>query len=87
MEWLEPLHIFQLLNKSDYFDALRKYGKSLLSLGVYPNLPDVDAIKNAAYVGMYPAEKWAKPTTRACTIDKATGLSVQRARFANGVRS
>ena len=53
----------------------------------YPNFPLVDAIKNAAYVKTYPAEKCANPTNRACTIDNATGLSFHLTRFASGVRS
>ena len=30
-----------------------------------PNLPEVEAIRNAAYVRMKPIVKWARPTTRA----------------------
>ncbi len=44
---------------------------------IYPNRPEVEAIKNAAYVKIYPTEKCAKPTKRACTIERATGLSFQ----------
>ena len=54
---------------------------------IYANLPDVEAITNGAYVNMKPTAKCVKPTKRACTIDKATGLSRQRTKLANGVRS
>jgi hypothetical protein len=53
----------------------------------YPNLPDVEAIRKAAYVKIYPAEKCANPTSRAWTIESATGLSLQRTSCAKGVRS
>ena len=54
---------------------------------VYANLPEVEAITNAAYVKIYPTAKCTKPTNRACTIERATGLSRQRIKLASGVRS
>ena len=39
---------------------------------VYANLPEVEAITNAAYVKIYPTAKCTKPTNRACTIERAT---------------
>jgi hypothetical protein len=36
---------------------------------------------------LYPALKCASPTKRACTIERATGLSFQRTKSAIGVRS
>lgn len=53
----------------------------------YPNFPDVEANKKAAYVNTYPTEKCAKPTRRACTIDNATGLSRHITKLARGVFS
>ena len=53
----------------------------------YPNLPEVDAITKAAYVSTNPTEKCVSPTRRACTIERATGLSFHLTKFASGVRS
>ena len=56
-------------------------------IACYANLPDVEAITKAANVRIKPTEKCTKPTNRACTIDNATGLSLQRIKLANGVLS
>ena len=36
-----------------------------LLLGIYPNLPEVEAITNAPKVTKFPTVKWVKPTNRA----------------------
>ena len=54
---------------------------------IYPNFPDVDAITKAAYVKTNPTAKCVSPTRRACTIERATGLSFYFTKFASGVRS
>jgi len=47
-----------LLMKTVFFDWK-------LLLGIYPNLPEVDAITKAPKVTKFPTVKWVKPTKRA----------------------
>ena len=56
-----------------------------LLLGIYPNLPEVEAITKAPKVTKFPTVKWVKPTNRAWTIDNATGLSLHPTKLAIGV--
>jgi len=37
-------------------------------LGIYPNLPEVDAITNAPKVTKFPTVKWVKPTKLAIGV-------------------
>ena len=47
---------------TENFLLLKKF---IMSIKIYPYLPEVEAITNAAYVKIYPTEKWTKPTKRA----------------------
>ena len=70
-----------------FIEAKRHTNLYQTNTSIYPNFPDVDAITKAAYVKTNPTAKCVSPTRRACTIERATGLSFHFTKFASGVRS